>query len=154
VFIASGDLSHKLKDDGPYGYAPEGPVFDSLVTQAMAEGGFLRFLTMDPALCERAAECGLRSFQIMAGALDGLAVEAKLLRYEGVTGVGYGVAVFTVTGPDEGRRFGERNEAMERARLAEKKDSEDPWVKLARLSLETFVKTGKRLERLPDGLPA
>jgi len=154
VFIASGDLSHKLKDNGPYGYAPEGPVFDHRVTQAMSEGDFLQFLTMDPALCERAAECGLRSFQIMSGALDGLAVEAKLLSYEGVIGVGYGVATFAVTGSDENRRFGAQVEEMERARLAEKKVSEDPWVKLARLSLETFVKTGKRLERLPDGLPA
>ena len=154
VFVASGDLSHKLKDDGPYGYAPEGPVFDRRITQAMAEGDFLQFLTMDPVLSERAAECGLRSFQIMAGALDGLAVEAKLLSYEDTTGVGYGVAVFAVTSPDGGRRFGEQCEAMERTRLAEKKASEDPWVKLARLSLETFVKTGKRLKRLPDGLPA
>ena len=62
VFIASGDLSHKLKDDGPYGFAPEGPEFDRQITGAMAEGDFLRFLTMDPALCDRAAECGLRSF--------------------------------------------------------------------------------------------
>lgn len=154
VFIASGDLSHKLRDNGPYGFAPEGPVFDHQVTQAMAEGDFLQFLTMDPILCERAAECGLRSFQIMAGALDGQAVEAKLLSYEGVTGVGYGVATFAITGSDENRHFGEQCEAMERARLAEKKASEDPWVKLARLSLETFVKTGKRLEQLPDDLPA
>ena len=153
VFIASGDLSHKLRDDGPYGFAPEGPEFDRQVTEAMAAGDFLRFLTMDPALCDRAAECGLRSFQIMAGALDGQAVETKLLSYEGVTGVGYGVATFAVTGPDEDRRFGAQCEAMERARLAEKKASEDSWVKLARLSLETFVKTGERLERLPDGLP-
>ena len=43
---------------------------------------------------------------------------------------------------------------MERARLAEKKVSEDSWVKLARLYLETFVKTGERLEQLPNGLPA
>ena len=42
---------------------------------------------------------------------------------------------------------------MERTRLAEKKASEDPWVRLARLSLETFVRTGKRLDRLPDDLP-
>lgn len=154
VFVASGDLSHKLKDDGPYGYAPEGPVFDRRITQAMAQGDFLRFLTMDPALCEHAAECGLRSFQIMAGAMDGQAVESKLLSYEGVTGVGYGVAVFTVTGPDAARRFGEQCAALERARLAEKKAAEDPWVKLARLSLETFVKTGEQLACLPDGLPA
>jgi len=105
VFVASGDLSHKLKEDGPYGYAPEGPDFDHQVTQAMVEGDFLQFLTMDPALCDRAAECGLRSFQIMAGALDGLGVMPELLSYEGVTGIGYGVAVFTVTGPDENRRF-------------------------------------------------
>ena len=154
VFIASGDLSHKLKDDGPYGFAPEGPEFDHQITEAMAAGDFLRFLTMDPALCERAAECGLCSFQIMAGALDGLAVEAKLLSHEDVTGVGYGVAAFAVTGPDENRRFGKQCEELERARLAEKKASEDPWVRLARMSLETFVKTGERLNRLPEGLPA
>ena len=154
VFIASGDLSHKLREDGPYGFAPEGPEFDWQITEAMAAGDFLQFLTMDPALCDRAAECGLRSFQIMAGALDGLAVESKLLSYEGVTGVGYGVATFAVTGPDEDRRFGEQCAELERTRLAEKKASEDPWVKLARLSLETFVKTGMRLECLPDGLPA
>lgn len=153
VFIASGDLSHKLRNDGPYGFAPEGPEFDRQITEAMAAGDFLRFLTIDPALCERAAECGLRSFQIMAGALDGLAVEAKLLSHEDVTGVGYGVATFAVAGPDENRRFGEQCEAVERERLAEKKTSEDAWVKLARLSLETFVKTGKRLEQLPEGLP-
>ena len=153
VFAASGDLSHKLRDDGLYGFAPEGPEFDRQITEAMAAGDFLRFLTMDPALCERAAECGLRSFQIMAGALDGLAVESRLLSYEGVTGVGYGVATFTITGPDEGRRFGKQCETMERARLEEKKASEDPWVKLARMSLETFLKTGRRLEQLPDDLP-
>lgn len=154
VFVASGDLSHKLRDDGPYGYAPEGPVFDRRVTAAMESGDFLQFLTMDPALCDRAAECGLRSFQMMAGALDGLGVKPELLSYEGVTGVGYGVATFAVTGPDEGRRFAAQCEELERIRLTERKAAEDPWVRLARLSLETFVRTGKRLDHLPDGLPS
>lgn len=54
----------------------------------------------------------------MAGALDGLAVESKLLSHEGVTGVGYGVATFTVTGSDETRRFADQCEALERERLA------------------------------------
>ena len=101
-------------------------MFDRQVTQAMAEGDFLQFLTMDPAFCEQAAECGLRSFQIMAGALDGLVVEAKLLSYEDVTGVGYGVATFTVTEPDENRHFGEQCAELELTRLAEKKATEDP----------------------------
>ena len=30
---------------------------------------------------------------------------------------------------------------------------EDPWVRLARLSLETYVRTRRRLESLPDDLP-
>ena len=55
VFIASGDLSHKLKDDGPYGFAPEGPEFDHQITEAMAEGDFLQFLTTDPAFSDREA---------------------------------------------------------------------------------------------------
>lgn len=71
----------------------------------MASGDFLRFLTLEPSLCERAAECGLRSFQMMSGALDGLAVRPRLLSHEGTFGVGYAVALFPVTGRDEGRRF-------------------------------------------------
>ena len=153
VFVASGDLSHKLKDDGPYGYVPEGPVFDHKVTDAMATGDFLQFLTMDESLCDRAAECGLRSFQIMAGALDGLSVDARLLSYEGTFGVGYGVATFTVTGTDENRRFARQYEETMRVRMEERKAAEDPWVRLARLSLETFVRTGNQLDVLPDGLP-
>ena len=153
VFVASGDLSHKLKADGPYGFAPEGPKFDETVTRAMASGDFLQFLTMNPALCERAAECGLRSFQIMAGALDGLAVAPQLLSHEGTFGVGYAVALFPVTGQDASRRFASACAQAQRDRLEKRRAGEDAWVRLARLSLETYVRTGSRLEHLPDGLP-
>lgn len=154
VFLASGDLSHKLKADGPYGYAPEGPQFDDAVTRTMASGDFLEFLTIDPALCERAAECGLRSFQMMAGALDGLAVEPQLLSHEGTFGVGYAIALFPVTGHDDSRCYEKDYLLAKNDRLATRKASEDPWVKLARRSLETYVKTGQRLTSLPEDLPA
>lgn len=154
VFVASGDLSHKLKADGPYGFAPEGPVFDEAVTKAMASGNFLDFLTMDPSLCERAAECGLRSFQIMAGALDGLAVQPRLLSHEGTFGVGYGVALFPVTGRDDTRRYAAACEQIHRECLAARRAKEDPWVRLARLSLETRIRQGHVLQSLPEGLPA
>ena len=153
VFVASGDLSHKLKTGGPYGFAPEGPVFDEAVTRAMAAGDFLQFLTMDPSLCERAAECGLRAFQMMAGALDGLAVAPQLLSHEGPFGVGYAVALFPVTGRDEARRYEVPCQEAQRARLEKRRAGEDPWVRLARLSLETYVTTGRCLDRLPGGLP-
>lgn len=154
VFLASGDLSHKLKADGPYGYAPEGPQFDDAVTRTMASGDFLEFLTIDPALCERAAECGLRSFQMMAGALDGLAVEPQLLSHEGTFGVGYAIALFPVTGRNDSRCYEKDYLLAKNDRLATRKASEDPWVKLARRSLETYVKTGQRLTSLPEDLPA
>lgn len=154
VFVASGDLSHKLKPEGPYGFAPEGPVFDEAVTRTMASGNFLEFLTMDPSLCERAAECGLRSFQLMAGALDGLAVQPRLLSHESTFGVGYAVALFPVTGRDDTRRYAPACERIRRERLAARRAGEDPWVRLARLSLETYLRQGQMLETLPRDLPA
>lgn len=152
VLLASGDLSHKLTADGPYGFAPEGPVYDERITRAMASGDYLDILLIPPELNEAAAACGTGSFQIMAGALDGQAVRAQLLSYEGPFGVGYAVASFEPTGPDEARRFGEAYLRAEAVRLKEIKSSESEIVQLARLSLEAFVRTGKRLKP-PDGLP-
>ena len=152
VMIASGDLSHKLTEEGSYGYAPQGPDFDRQVTEALAAGDFLSLLRLPLDFCEAAAECGLRSFLIMAGALDGKAVTAELLSYEGPFGVGYGVAAFDVTGDDETRRFGEQYEQEIRMHMAKVKAEEDPWVRLARLSLETYITTGRRAV-LPEDLP-
>lgn len=152
VFIASGDLSHKLTQAGPYGFAPEGPVFDKQVTEAMANGDFYRFLNFEPSFCDAAAECGLRSFVIMAGALDGKAVTPELLSYEGPFGVGYGVCAFKVGPDDPARHFDIQFEADARRRARKLEADEDAYVRLARLSLETFLKTGRRAAR-PDGLP-
>lgn len=96
VYIASGDLSHKLKDDGPYGFVPEGPVFDKMICDSFASNDLDSMFSYDADLCETAAECGLRSFQMMAGALDGYQHTGELLSYEGPFGVGYGVAAFEV----------------------------------------------------------
>jgi len=94
VFIASGDLSHKLKEYGPYGLSKEGPLFDIEITDIIEKGELNRLMEFDPGFCEKAAECGLGSFIIMAGALDEIEFDSKLLSYEGPFGVGYGVAEF------------------------------------------------------------
>ena len=149
VYIASGDLSHKLAADGPYGFAPEGPVFDEQCCQALGSGDFLSLLTMDPGLCERAAECGLRSFWIMAGALDRTAVTAELLSCEGPFGVGYGVAAFTPAGPegaDASRAFDEQYRAWHAEDMRQRAAHESPYVRLARFALELFVTKRQRPE--------
>ena len=155
LYVASGDLSHKLEQGGPYGFAPEGPIFDERVTGDFASGNLLDLLCVDPSLAERAAECGLRSFQMMAGALDGTPVRAELLSYEGPFGVGYGVAAFTPAGEEnssEERRLLARYEAWRTNDLAERRAAEDAFVRLARASLETYVREGRRIG-VPQGLP-
>lgn len=152
VLIASGDLSHRLKEEGPYDFAEEGPQFDRQITQAMARGDFLQFLQFEEGFCEAAGECGLRSFQVMAGALDGLAVQSELLSYEGPFGVGYAVSAYRVTGLDPKRRFDLQYQAEQKIKLEQAKDGEDDYVKLARLSLETFLLERKNLKR-PQDLP-
>ena len=157
VLIASGDLSHKLLEEGPYGYAEEGPAFDAAMTRAMAEGDFYAMMTCEQNLREAAAECGLGAFQIMAGVFDRQKVASELLCYEGPLGVGYAVAAFTPAGEDESRAFDVRVQQTERERVAIARSEEDAFTRLARRSVESFVRTGKAPEGLPkdwaDGLP-
>ena len=153
VFIASGDLSHKLTPEGPYGFAPEGPRFDKACMKYLEEGDFLKLLRMDPALYQAAAECGLRSFWMMAGALDAKALKIKKLSYQGPFGVGYGVVSCKVTREDVRRSFAERYEMLERRAREERRAAEDDYVQLARHAIETIVRTGKLPEH-PQGLPS
>lgn len=147
AIIASGDLSHRLRDDGPYSYAEEGPLFDRKVTEYMEDADFISFLSFEEGFCEAAGECGLRSFIIMAGALDGKAVEGNLLSYEGPFGVGYAVCKYVITGDDEERRFDVRYEKELQRRMMQIKAEEDEYVKLARTSLESYVKNRKYIEK-------
>ncbi len=150
--VASGDLSHRLKADGPYGFDAAGPELDRLITAGLSGGEFGKLLDISPSLADAGAECGLRSFVIMAGALDGVGVKAELLSYEGPFGVGYAVATFLPGGADDARHFGDAYDQRERDRVKSEMEKEDEYVKLARLSAETYVKTGKKLP-LPAGLP-
>lgn len=152
VVVASGDLSHKLTFEGPYGYVKEGPIFDKKVTDSMKNGDFIQFLKLDPEFCEKAAECGLRSFIIMAGTLDRKAVSSALLSYEGPFGVGYAVASFYVVSNDDQRDFLNQYSAQHKIERDLQKANEDIYVQLARYSVETYVRTGIQAQ-LPSDLP-
>ncbi len=152
VYVASGDLSHRLKKDGPYGLSPEGPVYDERIMDVCGRGAFGELFDFDESFCDKAGECGHRSFVIMAGALDGVAVEAKALSHEGVTGVGYGICSFIPKGPDDTRHFREQYIQRMRAELKEKREKSDAYVRLARASVESFVRYGQKLS-MPEDLP-
>lgn len=152
ALVASGDLSHKLKEDGPYGYQEEGPAYDSQVMRVMGQAAFGELLEFREDFCEKAGECGHRSFTMMSGALDSTAVASEMLSYEGPFGVGYGVCTYEVRGNDTERNFKEQFEEKERARIMEQRAQEDAYVQLARKAVEAYVRKREVLE-VPEDLP-
>lgn len=146
VFIASGDLSHKLQPHGPYGFCNEGVEYDKKIMEVCSNTNFNELLNFEESFLDKAAECGHRSFTIMSGTLDGLNVKAKYLSHEDITGVGYGIITFTPQDKNDNRYFLDNyfNELEEK--LNEQKQNEDPYVKLARLTIEEYISTGNTIE--------
>lgn len=95
ALIASGDLSHCLKEKGPYGFHPQGPKFDKALIGYLEKKDIENFLKLSERFPE-AGECGLRSFCFMLGILkaSGANWQPKVLSYEAPFGVGYLVANF------------------------------------------------------------
>jgi len=151
ALIASGDLSHKLIQEGPYGFAPEGTLYDERIMNVMRRAAFAELFEFEEAFCEKAAECGHRSFVIMAGAFDGVAVQANQLSYEGPFGVGYGVCSFLPAGRDENRHFLDEYLQKTEAKLQKNKAAEDAYVYLARQTLEAYILHHKIMP-IPAGL--
>lgn len=152
VIIASGDLSHKLLDEGPYGYAAEGPEYDRKIMSVLSRAAFGEMLEFSEDFCDRAAECGHRSFVIMSGAFDCTKVQARQLSYEGPYGVGYGVVTFEPGEYDAERNFLEKYEEKARAAVTESRRGEDAYVSLARMTVESYVRNGV-LPKMPADLP-
>jgi uncharacterized protein, PH0010 family len=148
VFVASGDLSHKLQDYGPYGFSPEGPEYDKRIMDTAGRAAFGEMLEFSEDFCDKAAECGHRSFVIMAGAFDGLSVKTDVLSHQDVTGVGYGICTFYPQEPDSERHF--LDKLM--IKLEEDAKNSDGYVRLARLSLENYIIHHKKI-RIPDDIP-
>ncbi len=95
ALIASGDMSHCLKEDGPYGFQPDGPKFDEKLIEALEKKDMETIFKLDE-LYPEAGECGLRPICFMLGILEesGINYQPEILSYEGPFGVGYLVANF------------------------------------------------------------
>lgn len=100
LLVASGDMSHRLLPGAPAGYSPRGKVFDARVKGLLAALDVEGILALPEDLAEEAGECGLRSFIMGLGALDGHKVRGEVLSYEGPFGVGYLVAHLEPVGED------------------------------------------------------
>jgi len=102
ALIASGDLSHCLKKDGPYGFNSDGPKFDKALIKYLEKKDIENLLKLDE-MFPNASECGLRSFCFVLGILkayskiSGQGWQPKILSYEKPFGVGYLVADILIT---------------------------------------------------------
>jgi len=95
AIIASGDLSHCLKEDGPYGLNPQGEKFDKELIESLENKDIENILKLDDKYPE-AGECGLRSVCFLLGILgqSGINWQTKILSYQFPFGVGYLTADF------------------------------------------------------------
>lgn len=90
IFIGSGDMSHALKDSGPYAFNPAGSQFDAQVIEAVRAGHEETLLDFTETFLESAAECGYRSMLTVAGIRSVIPeLRPEVLSYEAPFGVGY-----------------------------------------------------------------
>lgn len=143
VILASGDLSHTVSHASPYGYNKKGVEFDNLLVKYVSEGDVKSILNFDRDFCEEAAQCGLRSFLIMFGALNGYDIHPQVYSYEGPFGVGYAIAKIKVGDINPNRNLYEEYKKDMRNKMKQLREDEDPYISLARFALEAYVREGR-----------
>lgn len=92
AFIASGDLSHRLKRDAPAGFNPDAHLFDEEVVDAIRSCCTIRIVDIDQEMRRMAGECGYRSMLVAIGVAEGANSNCEVISYEAPFGVGYMVA--------------------------------------------------------------
>lgn len=152
VYIASGDLSHKLQEYGPYGFTKEGLEYDKRIMEVCRTANFYELLNFKSSFLEKAAECGHRSFTIMAGCFDGQEIESNVLSHEDITGVGYGVCSFYPKETNSNRQFLKKYLQEESLRLEKNRKKSDSYVNLAFESLKYYFDTKQKMS-IPPNLP-
>lgn len=130
AFIASGDLSHRLKPEAPAGYNPSAHFFDEEVVNALRTNAPQRIVDIDYGLRKLAGECGYRSMLVAIGATSDMFLNCEVMSYEAPFGVGYLVAQLTQTP------------------AALTGDDPEDLPGLARRAVETFTLTGEILSPL------
>lgn len=111
--VASGDLSHYVNYNSPYGYRPEGEKYEQEIIAVMSKGDFDQLLDFSNTYRRQAGECGHGSFTIMSGVLSGYSYQTEFLSHQTVFGIGYGICVYTCL---------------------------DPYIQLAKETIETYIK--------------
>jgi AmmeMemoRadiSam system protein A/AmmeMemoRadiSam system protein B len=147
AFVASGDLSHRLKPDAPAGFNPQAHLFDEQVVDAINRGNPKRIVEMDQDARRLAGECGYRSILVALGVAEGSEPACEVISYEAPFGVGYLVAQLVSESPASAGGSGKGREVSTEANppaIPTRRGSVLPA--LARRVIETFISTGKLVD--------
>jgi len=87
--IGSVDSPHRLARSSPAGYSPYGKKFDDKSWRSCRKRKPSAFVTFEPQLAEKAAQCALASLTILSGIMDGIEAAPEILSYESPFGIGY-----------------------------------------------------------------
>ncbi|MDR2847462.1 MAG: AmmeMemoRadiSam system protein A [Mycoplasmataceae bacterium] len=153
VVIASGDMSHHLaknENDSSYKFNKYGPVFENLIQEKISKNNVVEALTLDGKFIEEIGTCALKPLAILYGIFDGCKINSSLLSYEAPYGVGYLCAKFSSTEKCETLFLKLKDAAT--TTINEIRTHEDEFIKLARNTIEIFVKYHKKIQ-LPIDVP-
>lgn len=87
--IASADLSHRLTEDSPGGFAEQGKAFDNLIIDSLKNGKLKQIINISPELVKEAGTCGLRPLLVLLGIIKNINYAPEILSYETPIGIGY-----------------------------------------------------------------
>ncbi|MCX5779341.1 MAG: AmmeMemoRadiSam system protein A [Firmicutes bacterium] len=146
AIVASGDMSHRLKNEGPYDFHPDGPRFDLMIEELLSRGDVQGIMKIPDKLRENAGECGYMSIIIMLGSLDSFEIKPQIFSYEGPFGVGYMTAGL-IPGSPRASLWAEMASSQSQI-MADRRQTESLPVRWARLTLEGYLQDG-HLPELP-----
>lgn len=162
AFVASGDLSHRLKPGAPAGFQRDAHLFDEQIIAAISSSDPSRIASVDPGLRRLAGECGYRSMLVALGALDGKHPNSEVIHYEAPFGVGYLVAQLEQVEPTTKMRSDATQTGRETDSPTRPADTEETLPRphtddqdipsLARRAVENFVRERRVLSK--DRAPA
>lgn len=132
--IASGDLSHRLTPDAPYGYTKNGIVFDNIVMDALEKRDLSGLDCLSKDFLDDIAACGTPFIYFLHGALSRFETDNPVRTHEGPFGVGYGVSFYIPKA------------------LREIPEETDSCIRLARESIMHYFETGSVM-KTPDSIP-
>lgn len=145
--VASADLSHALKDSGPYSYHEDGKTFDRLILECFQNSEPEKIFSIPSKIRDNAQQCGFNSYAFALGFYDDLELDVSVLSYQETFGVGYLNGYASIKGNCLNSKLEVIRNLSEKKNKT-KRENENIYVRLARETIEGYVTNNRTLSWL------